>query len=55
MNTGLHERVYSNIVFGTLVRYKTGTLQDALIVHLRVAMLLAHLVADECTKDTIFE
>ena len=28
-------------IFRTLVRYKTGTLQDTLIVHLRVAMLLA--------------
>ena len=28
-------------IFRTLVRYKTGTLQDTLIVHLGVAMLLA--------------
>ena len=28
-------------IFRTLVRYKTGTLQDTLIIHLGVAMLLA--------------
>ena len=28
-------------IFRTLVRYKTGTLQDTLIIHFRVAMLLA--------------
>ena len=28
-------------IFHTLVRYKTGTLQDTLIIHLGVAMLLA--------------
>ena len=30
-----------NYIFGAFIRYKAGTLQDALIIHLGVAMLLA--------------
>ena len=30
-----------NYILGTLIRHKAGTLQDALIIHLGLAMLLA--------------
>ena len=32
---------FKNYILRTLVRHKTGTLQDTLIIHFRVAMLLA--------------